>query len=86
MLDMLIEYESYDVVKEQKRMLRNTESVIGRIHKYEANGFSNNDIDEWQKGRDLTKLPLKLRRYFEWLMQLNKSVNAKRRRRMKEIG
>ena len=65
MLDMLIEYESYDVVKEQKRMLRNTESVIGRIHKYEANGFSNNDIDEWQKGRDLTKLPLKLRRYFE---------------------
>merc|ERR1711871_1643281 len=65
MLDMLIEYESYDVVKEQKRMLRNTESVIGRINRYEKNGYSNDDINEWQKNRDIKKLPLKLRRYFE---------------------
>ena len=36
MMEMLIEYEAYDLVKEQKRKLRNTDSVIGRIHRYQS--------------------------------------------------
>ena len=64
MLDMLIEYESYDLVKEQKRMLRNTESVIGRIHRYELEGAPG--MEEWLAKHPVNrKMPLKLRRYFE---------------------
>lgn len=35
MLNMLVEYEAYSVVLEQKRMLRSTVSLIGRINQYE---------------------------------------------------
>jgi hypothetical protein len=34
MLSLLIEYEAYSVVLEQKRMLRSTQSLIGRINQY----------------------------------------------------
>lgn len=68
MLDMLVEYESYDIVKEQKRMLRNTESVIGRIHKYEIEEHHTN-LDDWLAAHPPKRLPLKLRRYFEMVQK-----------------
>ena len=36
MLELLVEFISYEMVVENKRQLRSTESVIGRIHAYEA--------------------------------------------------
>jgi len=36
MMELLVEFVSYDMVVENKRQLRSTESVIGRIHAYEA--------------------------------------------------
>ena len=68
MLDMLIEYEAYDLVKEQKRMLRNTESVVGRINKYEAAGFPVLDPAQWHAENGGKRMPLKIRRHFERVM------------------
>ena len=36
MVELLVEFISYEMVVENKRQLRSTESVIGRIHAYEA--------------------------------------------------
>jgi hypothetical protein len=41
MLSMLVEYEAYEVVLEQKRELRSSISLVGRIHQFEKRKSSN---------------------------------------------
>jgi hypothetical protein len=48
MIDMLVEFEAYALVKEMKSKLRDSTSVIGRIHKYEADGFPEESLEWFQ--------------------------------------
>jgi hypothetical protein len=62
MIDMLVEFEAYELVKEMKSKLRDNTSVIGRIHKYEADGFPEDNL-EWFHQQEGKHLPLKLRKH-----------------------
>ena len=63
MLEIMVEFESYDLVKEQKSKLRDAVSVIGRIHKYEEDGYI--DQSDWEEKNKGKRMPLKIRRHFE---------------------
>jgi hypothetical protein len=62
MIEMLVEFEAYELVKEMKGRLRDSTSVIGRIHKYEGDGLPL-ETGEWFLQQQGKHLPLKLRNY-----------------------